>query len=123
MVNRVLEFFPQRLGVFGCDPRDEHILFAFDELARDGDDLGRSFARAEDDFGESLPQRAMCVHLREAKVCYGRSLKRAQHFIAPSFSSAEIFQQSCGFNSRHPVSMSGGRVGVTRENPCERSGV
>ena len=92
VVDGVLEFFPQRFRVFESNPRDEDILFTLDEFTRDRHDLFRSFACAKDDFGETLSQRAMRVHLRESKVCHGRGLKRAQHLIPLGFSGAKLFQ-------------------------------
>ena len=43
-----------------------------------GGDLGRSLADAEDDLGESLPERAMRIDARKAEVLERRRAERAE---------------------------------------------
>ena len=119
----LLELLAQSFRVFSRDARDENVLFAFDKFVRDAGDLRGRFACTKDDFGKTFTQSAVRVYESKAQIGYGRGLKGTQNFIASGFPSAEFLQQLSGFNSRHCVSMSGGRVGVTRENPCERGEV
>ena len=82
VVDGAFEFFAQRAGVFGVDAGDEHPLFALQKFGGDFDDLLRRLARAENDFGKTLAQRAVRVHLRKAEVGHRRGLEGAQDLVA-----------------------------------------
>ena len=69
------------------------------------DDLFRRFAAAENDFGETFAERAVCVHLREAEVGHRRGLERPQNLVAAHAARAELFEQLDGFGSCHGRNM------------------
>ena len=71
----------------------------------DFDDLLRRFAAAKNDFGKTLAERAVRVHLREAEVGHGRGLKRAQNLVAAHSARAEFFQQLNRFGNGHSTVM------------------
>ena len=64
-------------GVVGVGAGDQHALFALHHLGRDGGDLARSFSGTENNLGETLPQRAVGIDLREAKVVDRRGAEHA----------------------------------------------
>ena len=59
-------------------PRHQQRLTAPDDALGDGGDLGRSLAYAQDDFGESLPERAVRIDAGKAEVLERRHAKRAE---------------------------------------------
>ena len=111
-----LEFPAQLPRLLRRDARDEDALFVFQEAAGDFQDLLRRFARAEDDFGKTLAQRAVRVHLREAEVGEGRGLEGAQHLVPVGFASAKFLQQTNCFNGSHGMKIPQKPRAVTPES-------
>ena len=116
-MDRALEFFAKRAGVFGGDPGDEHRLAERKKFGGDFDDLIRRLAGAKNDFGEVFPERAVRVHLCKAEVGHRRGLKGLQNFFPRDFSRAKLFQQLSRLASCHGVTMPHETPVVTRENP------
>ena len=114
-MNGALEFFAQRAGMCVGDARDENARIGRQNFRGYFDNLLRRFAAAENDFGKTLAERAVRVHLRETEVGDGRGLKCAQDFFARNCSSAELFQQADGFSNGHAMTMPQECAPVTRE--------
>ena len=72
-------------------------------------------ARAENDLRETLAQRAVRVHLREAEVRHGRGLKGAQDLVAAHAAGAKFFQELDGFRRCHGARMAENGGVVTQE--------
>lgn len=115
VMDRVLEFFPQRAGVFGRDARDEDPLLVRHQGRCDFHDLNGRLARAKDDFGKAFAQRPVRVHLGEAEIRDRRGLKRMQHLIAAHAAGAKLFEELDGFSRRHWPTMPQRAGRVTRE--------
>jgi hypothetical protein len=109
MVDRQLEFFAERAGVFGRDARCQNPLAVFPELGRNLHDLFRRLAGAKDDFGKISPQRAVRVHLGKAEVGHRRGLECAQNMVAGNYSGVELFQQLVGFGGCHSAAFPAGQ--------------
>ena len=85
-------------GGVGCvGASDEHAILPLHHLGRDGGNLFRRLAGAEDDLGESLPQRPVRVDLREAKVVDRRGAQAAQHPGLVQLAGLEAPEQLAGF--------------------------
>ena len=115
MVDGGLEFFAQRAGMCIGDARDENARIGRQNFRGYFDDLFRRFAAAENDFGKTLAERTVHVHLRETEVGDRRGLKCAQDFFARNYSGAELFQQADGFSNGHAMTMPQECAPVTRE--------
>ena len=101
MPDGALELALEQPRGFGREPRDEDVLLALNELARDGDNLLRRLACAEDDFRKALAQRAVRIHLREAEVRDGRGLEGAENFVPAGTASAEGIKKGGGLFGSH----------------------
>ena len=101
VVNRLLEFFAQRPGLFGRDAGDQHPLFLGQDVRGDFNRLIRRFTGTKNHFGKTLAQGAMCVHLGKAKIGQRRGLKGAEHLPATRTASPESFQQLNRFARGH----------------------
>src|ERR1035441_1376110 len=87
------------------EPRDENARIGRQNFRGYFDDLFRRFAAAENDFGKTLAERTVHVHLRETEVGDRRGLKCAQDFFARNCSGAELFKQADGFSNGHAMTM------------------
>jgi hypothetical protein len=105
--------FPRLLRRDACD---EDALFVFQEAVGDFQNLIRCLARGEDDFGKTLAQRTMCVHLREAEVGEGRGLKGTQHLVPACLAGAKFLQQTDCFNGSHAPKIAQKPLAVTPES-------
>ena len=115
MMDGVAEFFAEQAGVFDGDARDEDALLASHEFGGDFNDLGGSFACAENDFGKAFAKRAVGVHLRETEIGDRRSLEGVEHVVAADTAGTELFQQLDGFGFGHVIKMAENRGWVTRK--------
>ena len=116
VVNGALEFFADNAGVFSGDSRGKNILVVFQKFAGDFQNLFRRFSGAENHFGETFAQGAVCIHLRKADVGNGRSLESLENFIAADAAGAKFFQELSRFSNGHAPTMPQKSPTVTREN-------
>ena len=95
------EFFGECLGVAGRDASDEHAAALLENFGGDFDDLRGSFASAEDDLGEALPQGAVLIDLCEAEISDRFLAKRGEGLRLADFAGAEILKQLGGLGGGH----------------------
>jgi hypothetical protein len=117
VVDRVLEFAADGLGVEGRDPGDEDWLFLLGELGSDPDDLLGGFTGTEDDFGKTLPQRAVRVHGRKAELSHRRGLEGAESMLERDLSGAELFQELSGLVGCHAAQVAMSEQRWSRAKP------
>ena len=81
---------------------------------RDGGDLARGFSGTENNLGETLPQRAVGIDLREAKVIDRCGAQHAQHFGLVDLAGLVALQQLAGFSWCHLRGINTGRAAASR---------
>ena len=101
VINGALELPAQPARMFGRDAGDQHALLALEQLGRDLHHLVRRLARAKDDLGEPLPQRAVRIHLRKAKVRHRRRLELPQDFVPADAARSKLLQEFDCFRRGH----------------------
>ena len=97
MMNRCRQLGRNGSGVFGSGASHEHAILALHDLGRYGRDLFRCFAGTEKDLRKSLSQRAVRIHLREAKVVDRLGTKSVQDRGLIDFAGFEPLQKLAGF--------------------------
>ena len=70
---------------------DEDAIVLLENLSGDFDDLDGRFAAAVNDLRKALPQRAVLVHLRKAKIGNRLLAERSQDFRLADFASTKLF--------------------------------
>ena len=78
--------------VFRLDAGHQDALFVFPQLRCNFDHLRRCLAGAKNDFGKTLPQRPVRVHLRETQIGQRRNLESPHDLGATHSARAEFLQ-------------------------------
>ena len=103
-------------GVFGGGASHEYAILALHDLGRYGRDLFRFFAGTENNFRKSLSQRAVRIHLREAKVVDRLGTKSVQHRGLIDFAGFEPLQKLAGFLWCHRQGFNSSSMPTSRGN-------
>lgn len=91
-MDRLPDLTPHHTGVFGRDPSDQYLVFTFQQLERNSEDLLGRLARSENDLGKTLAQGSMEVHLSKAQVRHRCRLEGAQHLIPAQSAGPEFLE-------------------------------
>ena len=84
----------ETLGGGRIGARDENVLGLVEQARDDGADLVGSLALAEDDFRNSVPQRAMMIDLGEAQVFERQVAQAFDGRVDVHRSGADLFEQA-----------------------------
>ena len=101
MMDSLLKFLFECLGVSGLDSRDEDAITLLENFAGDFDHLNRGFARAKNNLRKTLSQGAMLIHLRKAKIGNGLLSQCSEDLFLADFSSAKLLEQLIGLVGGH----------------------
>ena len=97
-------FYDSRMR-FGRGPGDQQVLPGRDDPLRDGRDLRRGLAWAEDDLGKTLPNASMVVDAGEPEVLERRvaqELKEAgMRGLRRQGAGLHLFEEAFQLESRH----------------------
>src|SRR6185312_3510125 len=88
---------------------DENVFRTREQGARDGDDLIRRFAQAENDFGHPVTQRAVVIDLGESEILE-RHMPHAFHRVVNAGGSgADVFEERTKLFLTHVANIAGTR--------------
>ena len=85
----------------GRNAGDEDAVVLLENLSGNFDDLHGCFAAAVNDLRKALPQGAMLIPLRKAKIADGLLSQCSEDFFLADFSSAELLEQLIGLVGGH----------------------
>ena len=97
MVRRLRQLGRNGHRVGSVRPGHQHAIFTVHDLGRDGGNLFRCLAGTEYDLGKSLPQRAVRVDLREAKIVDRLCAEGVEQGGFVHFAGLESMQKLAGF--------------------------
>src|SRR6516165_5917594 len=86
------EFTSYGFELFRRDARGENIVAVLSKAGEDRSEVGRSFARAEDDFRHTHAQRAVVIDVGEAQVFEGQVLQLLHRLIGRELFLANLLE-------------------------------